>query len=207
MAIITYPTNLAFGTFEQGIRRFDLQEYSETSGSIRERLLAPPRWTFRIGPPSAPGATMAQIGLWRGMIAALQGSVNYLAVYDPTTTLSRGTMTGTLSCSALAKGATSITVSGGTSGQTVLQGDIFQVGTGLNSQMIMATSSGTVSGGSVTFSFANPARIAYSGGTTVKWDKPLCHCKLSGNSASWSYQAGNYLAGGMIVDLIEQWEY
>lgn len=207
MAIIAYPANLLFGTFEPGQQRFDLVSVSEPTGYTRDRIIAPPRWTFRIGPPQP--VTLDQLGLWKGMVLSLQGGFNQLAISDPGQPTPRGTLRGSLSVSGtLARGATTITLAvSGQSGATVLPGDAFQIGTGLNSQFIYASSSATASGSNVTFNFQAPARVQFSGGTTVAWNSPVAHCKLKTSAPSWLYQPGGFVGGGMVLDFIEYWEH
>lgn len=207
MAIVTYPTGILFGTFEPGQQRYDLISMSEPTGYVRDRIVAPPRWTYRIGPPQP--LTLDQMGLWKGMILSLQGGLNQLAISDAGQPTPRGTLRGTLTVSGtLARGATTVTLAvTGQTGATVLPGDAFQIGSGLNSQFIYASSSAVASGTSVTFSFQAPARVQFSGGTSVVWDRPVAHCKMKTAAPSWLYQPGGFVGGGLVLDFIEHWEH
>lgn len=207
MAIIAYPSGILFGTFEPGQQRFDLVSSSEATGYVRDRMVAPPRWTFRIGPPQP--VTLDQLGLWKGMALSLQGGVNQLAISDPGQPTPRGTLRGSLTLSGtLAQGATSVTLAvTGQSGNTVLPGDAFQIGTGLGSQFIYATSAATANASNVTFSFQAPARVAFASGTAVTWDKPVAHCRMKTAAPGWMYQPGGFVGGGLVLDFIEYWEH
>ncbi len=207
MAIITLPTGIIFGVFEPGQQRYDLVSASEATGKTRDRIVAPPRWTFRIGPPGV--STYEHLAMWRGMLASLQGSVNHLAIWNPAEPAPRGTMRGAPVVSGtLAKGATTITLAvSGQSGTTVKTGDAFQIGTGLSSQFIYATQDATVVGSSVTFNFQAPARVQFAGGTAVAWDKPVAHCKMRTAAPSWMYTPGAFSGGGAVADFIEDWEH
>lgn len=201
MAIITIPAGLVLGTFDIGQQRYDITEMAETTGKVRIRIGPPPRWTVKIGPPTGPGFDQTQGGLWKGLTLALQGGVNHLAVYDVARPAPLGTLRGTLTLSgSVSAGATQLTVSGGNGG-TVKAGDSFQIGTGLSSQLVVASEDGTA-----TFKFGAPLRTAFNAGTAVTWDKPVMHCRIISDQPNWAYQAGNLLMTGGAIDLIEDWE-
>ena len=208
MAIITAHAGLAFSQFRIGPRRFDYDEVSDSTGSIASRGIGQPRWTLGVSSPDKMGD--AQAALWLQMIMKLRGRVNHLAIYDYVRTAPRGTMRGTLTLnSAISIGATSAIITGGVgqAGTTLKVGDWLQFGTGLGSQFVFVTDDATANGsGVITVNFEHPARVAFSGGAAVTWDKPLCYFKMESTLPSWAYDAGYLTTSGIDLDLLEQWQ-
>lgn len=199
MTIITLPTNLALGDgCGMGLRRYDLQATSETTGAQQDRPLGPPRWALSLVQPRA--LSMREAGRWQALQAQLRGRVNRLYAWDPVRKAPLGTLRGALTLAgSVAAGATSMSVSGGTG--TVLAGDLFQIGTGLGtSQLVMATADGT----HAAIAFEPPARLAFSSGTAVAWDKPGAYFALQSSSTTWTY-LGRSAVQGQSMDLLEAW--
>lgn len=208
MSIITIPTGLLFGSFELTQQRFDIRETTEANGATKARLLAPPRWRASISSPG-PGVSPEQAALWKTMLMQLRGGINHLALYDPVQVAPRGTMRGTITLSSTAAaGATSINITGGAgqSGRTILRGDWLQIGTGLGSHYCMAASDGTANGSGVITGLAiePPTRQSISSGTSVVWDKPVAHYRMTNSTNSWSRVPGTVdLMSGFGADLLE----
>lgn len=208
MSIITIPTGLLFGSFELTQQRFDTRETSEVTGATKSRLLAPPRWRLSIGSPS-PGVSPEQAALWKTMLMQLRGGINHLAAYDPVQVAPRGTMRGTLTMSATASaGATAISFTGGAgqAGRTILRGDWLQLGTGLGSHYCMAAADATANGSGVITGLAiePPVRQTIASGTSVTWDKPVAHYRMTNSTNSWARVPGTVeLMTGFGADFIE----
>jgi hypothetical protein len=86
-----------------------------------------------------------------------------------------GTIAGTLTLSgALAQGATSAVITGGTNGQTVLDGDMVGITTTAPYplQVVRVVVGGTVSGGTVSVTFEPALRFSASTGAAVVIDRP-----------------------------------
>lgn len=206
MSIITLPSGILFGRFDISQNRYDIREMSE-SGSVRERLLAPPRWGVQIASP-APAVDYAQAAIWRTMLLQLRGAINHLAVYDVAQPAPRGTMRGTLALTAgVSAGGNLISFSGGAgqAGTTYLKGDWLQIGSGIGSHWAQAVSDATANGSGVitNLQIEPPVRVAFSGGAPVTWDRPLGYFKMTTNGNSWSYNPGALLMTGFSAELIE----
>lgn len=230
MATITMPTDLAYAEASFGQMRFDLFEGSETSGSQAVRLFGPPRWTLEIRSPDMMG--MAAAGKWEAIVFGLRGRVNYVAAYDPGRIAPAGTMRGTMRLrDAVAAGATSMTIIGGTNG-TLVPGDLLQISSGLsfsqtvkvvadavsvpptssafawdNSGVFSWTNGGAFTWsdtGYVTVSFEPPLRSGYVPETQVAWDRPIIYCRSQAANASAKYPAGYVQTeGGYSLSLVE----
>lgn len=207
MSIITLPAGIYFGSFGISQRRFDLKEMSDSTGSTRERLIAPPRWSLRFAPPSS-GITYEQAALWKTMLLTLRGGVNHLAVYDVAQVAPTGTMRGSpvVGAAGAAAGATVAPITGGTANGTLKVGDWLQFGSGLGSQLVSVVANVTLSGaGAGDVTFEPPLRTAYTAGTAVAWDKPVAHYKMTSNVPEWAYIPGAFLVSGFNCDFMEQW--
>jgi hypothetical protein len=205
VSIITIPTGIYFGAYAVSQKRFDLKEMSDSTGDARERLIAPPRWRLRMAPPST-GVPYEQAGLWKNMLLQLRGGINHLAAYDVAQPAPAGTMRGSPVLSApVSAGATSMAVSGATSGGTLKVGDWLQIGTGLGSQLVSVSAAVTLTGGSGTIQFEPPLRAAYTAATVVVWDKPVAHYKMLSDAPEWAYTPGAFLVAGFACDFMEQW--
>lgn len=210
MAIITMPAIVAAncGEFSIGQRRFDLEEMSESSGATQARVLGPPRWQLSISSPSV-GMSLAVASEWEAMLMLLRGKVNHLAAWDIVRFAPRGTCRGVMTLSgAHAQGATSLLIAvTGQSGLTLLKGDWLQLGTGTTSQLFKLVADATAGASNITVTVEPPVRPVggFAGGTSVTWDKPLCHYKLASEAPSWSYRPGFNTQTGFALDLVEQW--
>lgn len=206
MAIITIPAGMYFGAYSLSQKRFDMREMSDSTGDTRDRLRSPPRWRLRIAPAGA-GMTYEQADLWKGMVLSLRGGINHFAAYDVVHTRPKGTCAGTLTVGVnMIKGATSVTLAGGTPGTTLGSGDWLQLGTGLGSMYVSVVAGGTFSGlGAMTITFEPPSRIALSIGAVVTYDKPVAYYKMMTDAPEWGYMAGAYLMSGFSLDFMEHW--
>lgn len=205
MSVIALPADLPIESWSMGQADFSLFEMSDSTGHTAGRVLGPPRWTISMSSPAILSEEAA--GRWEAMILSLRGRTNHLSAWDITRPAPLGTLRGTLTLSAApSAGASSVTITGGTNGQTIKSGDWFQIGTGVGtSQLVKATADATVSGGAVTLTFEPPLRIGFSIGAAVAWDKPLAYYKRRSGNVSWSGVSGTTYNGSHTLDLIEQW--
>lgn len=203
MAIITAPASMSFA-LGSGItqRNYGASADSQATGSLQYVMTGEPRWVLTIAAPKLMRADEA--GQWRAMLLSLRGRVNHLACWDPSRQAPAGSARGGMSIGAsAAKGATSVSVSGGNG--TLLRGDWLQIGSmALGTyQLVSVTADTTVPG---TVAIEPPLRNAVAGGTSVNWDKARALFKLTGADLP------EFLAGasagqiqGFKVQLLEQW--
>ncbi len=127
MSVIT-PSDTALAYVAQltmGQQRFDIAEASDVTGATAIRLGAPPRWTASIRTLDALEPDIS--GIWRAIVAELEGRINHFALYDLTQPAPRGTARGVLTLSSTAvAGATSLSIAGAR-GLNVILGGSFEV--------------------------------------------------------------------------------
>lgn len=212
MSIIALPATLRLGAGGgMGQARFDLLSQSDSSGSQQVRVLAPPRWTLRLVQPEH--MAQAEGSAWLALCLQLRGRVNLLAAWDPARPAPAGTLRGNLTlASAAAVGAVAVSVTGGAgqAGNTVVQGDWLQIGSGLGtSQLVMCTGAATAdAAGLVAIAFEPPLRAAFATATAVTWDKPLAYYRQQTDAATWTVANGGRagpLFTGLSMDLMESW--
>lgn len=210
MAIIQPSASLTFSQFRIGRRRYDYDEVSEETGSVATRPRGNARWALSIASPSRMNE--AQADLWVPLAMKMRGRVNHLEAWDFFRPAPKGTMRGTLTLlNAVAIGDTTAVVTGGVgqAGTTLKARDWLQFGVGLGtSQLVMVTDNATANGsGQITITFVNEARIAFSAGTAVAWDKPKGYFKMVTDEPGWEYEAGMVEAvSGVAMDFLEQWQ-
>lgn len=206
MTIIALPVGLHVRSFTLGQLRFDMEFSNGDTGVGQTRLFAPPRWTVAMASPQWLSAVEAAI--WRDLILRLQGRVNQLAVHDYDNPAPLGTMRGTLTLSsAVAAGATSISVTGGAgqAGTTLLAGDWVGIGSGSTRQLVSVAANATANGsGVIALTIAQPSRWAQSSGSAVTWDKPTALFRQRASSNSWTREGE--VRTGYALDLVESWE-
>jgi len=134
----------------------------------------------------------AEAAAVEAFIASFRGQVNTVLLWHFAREAPRGTLRGTLLTSGTqAQGAASIVVTGGTNGQTVLAGDIL----GAGGQLLMAASTATVAGGTITIPLVNRLRSAIAAGASVTWDKPTAPFRLL------SHSGVEYGRGGLVGEV------
>lgn len=230
MAIIAMSTSIRPADSSMGQVRYDMVEMSDSSGSEAARLLGPPRWTLSL--TSSDNMTLQESGLWQAMLLQLRGKVNVLLAFNPLRQQPVGTLRGSPRlASAVAAGATSMTLIGGTNG-TLEPGDDLQIASGLGSSQVVkvvqtATSSPATNTpftwsnggafswsnggafswsdmGTITVTFEPPTRYAYAKESAVGWERPSTYYRLQNESIRWKYASGSRRReGGYSIDLIE----
>lgn len=208
MAIITLPANLDIGApFGIEQLRYDMAEQSDATGDMAVRVGPPPRWSISIVAPEAMEISSATA--WEALLMQLDGSLNVLAAWDVMRPVPRGTARGAIELAApAAAGATTLQVSGATAATgtpTLLAGDWLQVGSGLGtSQLVKVVADVALSGGAGAVAVRAPLRRAYTGGTVVTWDKPLCYFRRSPRASGGAWQYINpWVMRGFAYDGIE----
>lgn len=205
MAIVTIPAGMLFGpNCGMGQQRYDSVDQSETDGSSDVRLRGHPRHTISLTPPQR--LTLAEAAKWRSTLLALQGRVNVLAAYDPVRLVPRGTLRGTPVLAAeAAAGATSVSITSSVSGQTVLAGDLLQLGLGFGtSQLVEAKADATLSP-TGTVQICAPIRRAIASGATVTWDRPVAYYRNNAEKVAWQYSGAGLHVTGLSFDGLETW--
>lgn len=229
MTVINMSTALSVGQASIGQARFDMVEQSEITGSQSVRSFGPPRWSMSLRSRDVISFTDAK--LWEAMVFSLRGRVNHLAAFDPGRPTPQGTYAGTMQLdAAVAAGATSMTINGGTVG-TLVTGDWLQIGTGLGTSQlvkVMADATSVPSGSSafawdnagvfswtnggaftwnvtgvITVTFEPPARQAFGVGTAVTWDHPVAYYKAQSANTQSTYTPGFVGSGGYALELLE----
>lgn len=205
MAIVTLPTTLKIEKLSFGRNTYDLQFSNADTGASSTRLLGPPRWTLSFS--SAQDMDLSESSAWVSLILKLGGRVNHLEAWDVSRPVPRGTMRGTMTLqSPVAEGDTSATiVASGQGVKTLLSGDWLQIGTGLGTSQLVALvdDSTSDSGGVITVNFQSPARMGFSAGTAVTWDRPKAYFKANSGAASWASERTSQ--GGFSFDGLENW--
>lgn len=115
-----------------------------------------------------------------------------------------GTLRGTLTLSgALAQGATSAVIGGGTNGQTANAGDMLGITTtaAFPLQLVRVVVGGTVSAGLVTVQFEPPLRASAVNGASVVWDRPPALWRLV--DGSWKQTSSARNAQPIALSFIE----
>lgn len=198
MAIITVPTGLSVArqTWEQ--QRNDMEFRSMFGAQAIEA--APPVWTTTIE------ASRKRPELWQALMLRLRGRTNQLELWNFGRPAPKGTMRGTMTAGAAAKGATTMTVTAsGQGGRTLLAGDFLGVGTALTQQVVMVTADATANAsGVISVSFEPALRNALSAGAAVTWDKPKALFRRTDSKAGWEHKPGG-IVEGMSLSLLEDW--
>lgn len=209
--VVLVPAALIIGA-ESGIGALasNIVSTSSATNSSQARVLAPQRWTLKLVQPES--LTRIEAGRWISMLAALQGRANLLYMWDPMRPYPSGTYSGSAYtlASATAAGATSLTLSGGTSGQTLLAGDWIQVqqtgGVGVSELVrVIDTTATADSSGNITVNVAAPLRVAHAAGVSCRTNYARTYFRA--NSTSYSMAGGGNLGSlvtGLSLDLTEE---
>jgi hypothetical protein len=203
--LANYSLAIAKSGVAWGQRRYDAFNESVPSGNVTTRLFGVPRWTLSLNSPEV--LTESQAVVWRELLLALRGRVNYLKAWNPVQTVPRGTMRGTMTLSSTAAaGATSIVITAG-AGQastTLLSGSPLTIGTGIGtSQLVHTIGNATANGsGVITVTVEPPLRQQFVSTTAVTWDKAFTYFKQTGNAARWIHY-DSQLQKDFAIDLLE----
>jgi hypothetical protein len=142
-------------------------------------------WACHLTLPVRRHAQAAEI---EAFLANFRGQVNWISLWHFVRPAPRGTLRGTLLTSGTqAQGASSLVLSGGTAGGTLLGGDLL----GAGSQLIMVAPAGATAdgAGNITVPLVNRLRAAIATAQSVTWDKPSAPFRLL------SHSGVNYIPG------------
>jgi hypothetical protein len=182
--------------------RMDLTHSSPQTGATQSVVYGLPRWKASI---EIERLRDSDIGAVKALLMKLKGQINQLALWDLGRPAPLGTITGTLTLSsAAALGDDTLTITGGTNGQTFKAGDWIGIGSSQNQQLVMVTDDATVGSGTVTVNIQPPLRTAHLSGASVTTDKPKALFRLANPVQGWQYE-GQYVSG-FTLDLIEDWQ-
>jgi hypothetical protein len=197
MAIISIPIgfSVARQTWEQ--QRNDLEFRSMFGAQAVE--LAAPVWTTTID------ASLKRPEQWQVLMMQLKGRTNQVALWNFGRPVPKGSMRGTMTASATAQGATSMTITAsGQSAKTLLAGDFIGVGSGLTQQVVMVTADATSNAsGVITVTFEPALRNSLSAGASVVWDKPKALFRRAESKSGWIYEPGKVT--DLSLSLREDW--
>ncbi len=199
MTTLAWPTDDHFqpAELEWMLKPFVIINPGMLSSAARTRAIAGPVWWCAMSLGEAFPADQAER---EAFFAQVRGAENRARFWHFKRPVPRGTLRGspTLS-STVAAGATSATCSAAT-GATLLKGDM--LGLGANGQLVMVVADAAESGGTVTFSFAPPARASVASGTAVVWDAPTALMMMHQEGVALPYR-GNDQAPGLDIEWIE----
>lgn len=202
MAVITFPTTLYVSAMSWGQRRNELVSRSVFGAQTTE--VAAPLWIVTC---QIDRLTDAEAGEWKSLMMRMQGQVNQLALWDHMRPVPIGTMRGTMVVDVnAAAGAVQLVIDAGAgeAGQTLKQGDLLGLGSGLTQQVVMVTADATADGsGVITVDIQPPLRNAFTAGASVTWDQPKALFRRTSSDAIWDYSS--VYASGFSLDLIEDW--
>lgn len=208
MSIVAMPANLRCG---RGCKveqiTTDAVGASDPAGNTQARAYGVPRWALSLVSPSV--LTDAEAGVWKAMLLATRGSLNFVAAYDPSRPVPKGTLRGALTLLAgVAYGDNTATLDcgAGQAGRTVKVGDWLQFGAGKgSSQLVIVTADAVVDGAShLALTFESPARMAFAAGTAVTWDHPVAYYRRPPGRVGWTPYSSRHTEA-MAVDLVESW--
>lgn len=175
---------------------YEVRSVSAQGGTTQSRATGLPRYTFKLALPQQMHQFAA--GRWRALLLSLRGSVNHLEAYDPAHQFPAGTARGDVQTGAIARGATSASVSGA---GTLLAGDWMQIGSTLGaSQLVMVTADVTLPG---TVQFTPPAFFAFPSGSRCRLDRPCAYFKATSKVPEFGGVAGTTNMHGVSVDFLE----
>jgi hypothetical protein len=150
------------------------------------------RWTMDV--TLRPCTSFAERATQEAWISRIARGDNLVTSHHHQHPVPYGTLRGTLTLSgALAQGATTAVIAGGTNGQTGLPGDMLGITTtaAYALQLVRVVIGGTVSGGLVTVTFEPPLRASASNGASVVWNQPAALWRLVGGNWKQTSSAKN----------------
>jgi hypothetical protein len=198
MAIIQFPTTLLVQDLSWGQMRNDMASRSMFGSQTIQ--LSEPWWTARLVLPKENEDSADEV---YQLVMSLQGQKNQLALWNIARPVPRGSMRGSPVLSgAIVAGATSLPITGGTSGGTLRVGDMLGIGTGVTQQVVMVQAPVILNGsGAGTVSVLPPVRNAFATSTAIVWDMPKALFRSVDNKVEWSYST--ITMSGLSLDLVE----
>ena len=151
-----------------------------------------------------PTASRAERALQEAWVSRIARGDNRAIFHHFQHPVPYGTLRGTLTLSgALAQGATSAVITGGTNGQTAVAGDMLGITTtaAYALQLVRVVVGGTVSAGTVTVQVEPPLRASAANGASVVWDRPAALWRLV--DGSWKQTSSARNAQPIALSFIE----
>ena len=202
MSVITFPSNVWVSRMRWEQMRMDLSHTSPQTGVSQSVVYGLPRWKVSL---EIDRMNEDDTGAIKALLMKLRGQINQLALWDVGRPKPIGTITGSLQFgSSGSLGDTSITIAGGTNGQTFKAGDWIGVGEDQTRQLVMVTDDATVSSGSVTVNIEPPLRSNHLVSAPIIIDKPTALFRIANTAQGWDSE-GQYVTG-FTLDLIEDWQ-
>lgn len=200
MSVIALDNTLDVSKMSWSQYRNDLEFRSSFGAQAVE--VAPPLWMVSL---QAPSMMESESGAWKSFLIRTRGKTTQVSIYDKSRPVPLGTYRGTLTLQAnAAQGATSVTLTGGSAGQTLLAGDWLGLGSTNTQQLIMVTENTTADGsGNIVITFEAPLRNAFTSGASVVWDKPTALFRRKDSSAGWDY--ADSITSGFSMQFIEDY--
>lgn len=177
MTVLTWPSGLQPSRFRLDLQTSQRVNASPFGGSEQAVDLLNDRWLCSMELPRKSFAAAAAI---EGFLANFRGQNNTVGIWHMARTVPYGTASTTASTwvvSNASQGASSLTLTAGAgqSGQTLLVGDLFSVG----SLLFMVGATCTASGaGVLTVPIVNRLRSAISGSPYALLSSPLAYFRL-----------------------------
>jgi len=186
MSVIVLP-DFPTESFVWRLRRNEISARSAFGAQSFEVAL--PQWEVEI-----KGAPMMldQAAAVEVFLEALAGSRNQVELYHRGKPQPLGTMRGAplLQISA-SDGATQLLIASGQPGCTILAGDLFGIGSGLNQQVLRAKSSSVADGaGTITLDLNHPLRGSFTAGEFIRWDRPKALFRQQSGNSGLQYLPG-----------------
>lgn len=177
MTVLTWPSGLQPSRFRLDLSVNQRVNASPFGGSEQVVDLLNDRWMCTMELPRKSIAAAAAI---EGFLASFRGQNNTVGIWHMARTVPYGTATTTASTwvvSNAAQGATSLTLTAaaGQSGQTLLVGDLFSVGSLLFMVQTNCTANGS---GVLTVPIVNRLRSAISGSPYAVLSSPMAYFRL-----------------------------
>lgn len=184
MAVINVPTGFSVAKQSWKQQRLDM-DFTSIFGSQAVEV-GSPVWVTTIT------SSLKRPEQWQAIAMQLRGRTNQLQLWNFGRPVPKGTMRGTMTASATALGATSMTITAsGQASKTLLTGDYLGVGSGITQQVVMLVADATSNASGVATVIFEPAlRNALSAGAVVTWDRPKALFRRTDPEAGWEYEPG-----------------
>lgn len=187
MSVIALPDFLT-GAFRWRLVRNEVISRSLFGSQTFEASV--PQWAVDI---SGTPLMKHEAPRFEAFMEALAGSRNQVEIYHRAHPVPQGTMRGALTMLLPAvDGAITMTITGGTEGQTLLKGDLLGVGTGLNIQVVRVAADAVADTyGNMPLTLNHPIRGGVNAGEPVRWDRPAALFRQQQNNTGLEYTPGS----------------
>ena len=204
MTTHTWPTERLFEPqiFTWGASERIGQSESTYSGAISTgEVPFSYRYTCTVGWPPARDFKLQQqrIAFLARIRRAHRIRIPNFSHREPAGTL-RGTPTVAVTA---AQGATTMSATTSTAGQTVISGDLLGLTTAIGVQVVTVTASSTATGTALPLTFEPPLRASVTSGTAIVWSAPAPLFIRASPDFSASFRPGE--AQPLAVDFLEVW--